>query len=402
MDKLKTLKGFRDFMPETMAVRSYVEKTLREVFEKYGFFELKTPTLEYLELLTGKYGNEAEKLIYKFKDPGGREVGMKYDLTVPLARVIAQNPNLPLPFKRFQIQPVFRAENTQKGRYREIYQCDIDTVGSASPLSDAEILAVISEGLQKLGFSKFTIRVNSRQVLFDVMKKSGVKDDMYMSAIQSIDKLDKKDKSQVEEELFEKGVDKEIVKNIFNNLSDAKPDKYLFQVMDFATKLGVENLKFDPTLSRGLDYYTGPIFETVVEEPKIGSITGGGRYDKLLNDLGGPDLPACGTSFGLDRLCDVIEELGMKKDIKSGKNTLVTVFAPELLDDSIKAAKILRSKGYNASLFLDSEVQLSKQLRYADRDNFDFVAIVGPDEVKTNSISLKDLKNKTQKKIDLS
>ncbi|KKU02651.1 MAG: Histidyl-tRNA synthetase, partial [Candidatus Amesbacteria bacterium GW2011_GWC2_45_19] len=263
-------------------------------------------TLEYAEVLLGKSGTEAEKLMYLFKDPGGRDVGLKYDLTVPLARVMTQYPNLPKPFKRYQIQPAFRAENTQKGRYREFYQCDIDTVGTASPLADAEILAVISDSLTALGFKEFKIRINSRQILF------GTTGDL--NVLQSIDKLDKKSVDEVRDELKQKNISGSEITNIFAKLETAQPNDNLRQIIDLAQKLGAKNIKFDARLVRGLDYYTGAIFETLVTEPKVGSITGGGRYDNLIKSLGGPDLPAVGTSFGLDRICDVIKELNLWPD----------------------------------------------------------------------------------------
>ena len=246
MSTSQTLKGFRDFLPETMAVRSRVINILKSVFEKYGFSELQTPTLEYAEVLLGKSGTEAEKLMYLFKDPGGRDVGLKYDLTVPLARVMTQYPNLPKPFKRYQIQPAFRAENTQKGRYREFYQCDIDTVGTASPLADAEILAVISDSLTALGFKEFKIRINSRQILF------GTTGDL--NVLQSIDKLDKKSVDEVRDELKQKNISGSEITNIFAKLETAQPNDNLRQIIDLAQKLGAKNIKFDARLVRGLDY----------------------------------------------------------------------------------------------------------------------------------------------------
>lgn len=403
MNEIQTLKGFRDFLPQKMAVRNEAIKRLREVFEKYGFEELQTPSLEYREVLLGKYGEEAEKLMYLFKDPGGRDVGLKYDLTVPLARVAASYPDLPKPFKRYQIQPVWRAEKPQKGRYREIYQCDIDTIGSSSPLSDAEIIAVINDSLEVLGFTNYKIRINSRSVLFSTMEKSGIPEKMWLSAIQSIDKLNKKPQEEIEKELTDKGLGFEQIQDIFGFLKKAEPDEFLKKVVDLAKKMGVkENLVFDPILSRGLDYYTGPIFESVVEEPKIGSVTGGGRYDKLLKTLGGPDLPATGTTIGLDRVCDVIEELNLWPDINpTPTKVLVTVFSKELLVQSIKAAKMLRGAGINTEIYSDERVKLDKQLKYADKKGIPFVVIIGPEEALKKSVVIKSLKTGEQKTVDL-
>ena len=402
MQKLQTIKGFRDFLPEKMAIRNEVIKRLKQVFEKYGFDELQTPSLEFQELLLGKYGAEAEKLMYLFEDPGKRKVGLKYDLTVPLARVLATNQELPKPFKRYQIQPVWRAENTQKGRYREFYQCDIDIVGSSSPISDAEILAVISDSLKSLGFNKFKIKINSRKILFSSMEKSGILENKWLTVAQSIDKLDKNDKEEVKRELIEKGLQKSNIDKLFNNLDSAIPDKYLSEVISFAKKLNVsESLEFTPTLSRGLDYYTGPIFETVVEEPKIGSITGGGRYDKLLKNLGGIDLLAVGTTIGLDRVCDVIEELNLWPNIqKTNSKVLVTIFSEELVEKSLEVTQSLREKNINTEIFQSVE-SLDKQLKYADKKGIPYVAIIGPEEVEKNIITLKDLNKKTQEKNSL-
>jgi len=377
-------------LPETMAVRSRVINILKSVFEKYGFSELQTPTLEYAEVLLGKSGTEAEKLMYLFKDPGGRDVGLKYDLTVPLARVMTQYPNLPKPFKRYQIQPAFRAENTQKGRYREFYQCDIDTVGTASPLADAEILAVISDSLTALGFKEFKIRINSRQILF------GTTGDL--NVLQSIDKLDKKSVDEVRDELKQKNISGSEITNIFAKLETAQPNDNLRQIIDLAQKLGAKNIKFDARLVRGLDYYTGAIFETLVTEPKVGSITGGGRYDNLIKSLGGPDLPAVGTSFGLDRICDVIKELNLWPDaVLTPTQVLVTIFSPELLDKSIELSIKLRQAGGGVELYPDDRIKLEKQLKYASQKGIPYVAILGPEEIAKNQVTVKNMFTGEQK-----
>lgn len=384
-------------MPQKMAIRNEAIRRLRGVFEKYGFAELQTPALEYQEVLLGKYGAEAEKLMYTFKDPGGRGVGLRYDLTVPLARVVASYPDLPKPFKRYQIQSAWRAENPQKGRYREFYQCDIDTVGSLSPLADAEIITITYDSLKSLGFDDFKIRINSRQVLFGVMEKSGIPKDKWLTTIQTLDKFDKKSKEEVEKELAKKGLESRKIRKIFDLLKKASPDNFLKLVIESAQKSGTKNLEFDPVLSRGLDYYTGPIFESVVEKPRIGSITGGGRYDQLLKTLGGPDLPATGTTIGLDRVCDVIEELNLWPEIsQTSTKVLVTVFSPKLLAQSIEVAKMLREKGINTELYPDEAAKLDKQLKYADKKGIPFVIIIGPEEAESNSVTIKNLKTKEQ------
>ncbi|MBP7118842.1 histidine--tRNA ligase [Candidatus Woesebacteria bacterium] len=397
----QTLKGFRDFFPEEMAVRKEVMRRLAVVFEKYGFEELATPALEYKEVLMGKYGEEAEKLMYLFNDPGERGVGLKYDLTVPLARAVANKGDIALPFKRYQMQPVWRAENTQKGRYREFYQCDIDIVGSSSPLADGEILAVISDSLSALGFENFSICVNSRTVLFAIMDKANVPTEKRLTAIQSLDKLDKKTKEEVQEELSKKGFDSDQITNMFQELGRATPDEYLTKTIETAEKLGAINIVFSPAISRGLDYYTGPIFETIVTEPKIGSLTGGGRYDNLLKTLGGPDLPAVGTTIGLERIIDVITELNLWPEIsKTTTQALVTIFNESLEEVSIETAKKLRARGINTELY-PTNAKLEKQLKYADRKKLQFVIIIGEEEVANGKVVVKNLVSGEQSTVSL-
>ena len=395
----RTLAGFRDFLPTDMIIRKKVMGILINIFQKYGFDPLENPTLEYQDILLGKSGAEAEKLMYLFKDPGSRDVGMRYELTVSTARVLAQYPTLPKPFKRYQIQPVWRADKPQKGRYREITQCDIDTFGTSSPLADAEIIAIIYEGLKGLGFKEFTVRINSRQILFQVMANAGISEDKYLTAIQSIDKLDKKTQEEVEKELEGKDFSVKSIRDIFASLKNISPDENLNEIFAGVEKLGVpkDYFKFDPILSRGLDYYTGVVFETAVTEPKIGSVTGGGRYDKLIGKFTGQDIAATGTSFGIDRICDVITELTLWPDLpKTSSRVLVTVFNPGLLSVSLSTLSNLRNLGINSEIFLDTASKLDKQLKYADQKGIPFAIIIGPDEAARNLVTVKDLRTKTQ------
>ena len=395
----RTLAGFRDFLPTDMIVRKKVMGILTNIFQKYGFDPLENPTLEYQDILLGKSGAEAEKLMYLFKDPGSRDVGMRYELTVSTARVLAQYPTLPKPFKRYQIQPVWRADKPQKGRYREITQCDIDTFGTTSPLADAEIIAIIYEGLKGIGFKEFTIRINSRQILFQVMANAGISEDKYLTAIQSIDKLDKKTQEEVEKELEAKGFSLKSIKDIFASLKNISPNDNLKDIFAAVEKLGVtkDYFKFDPILSRGLDYYTGVVFETAVTEPKIGSVTGGGRYDKLIGKFTGQDIAATGTSFGIDRICDVITELNLWPNTpKTSAKVLVTIFSKNLVDKSLEITSLLRENGINAEIYLDQNSKLDKQLKYADQKGIPFAIIIGPDEAAKNLITIKDLNKKMQ------
>lgn len=392
-----TLKGFRDFLPETMMVRNYVKKILIEVFESFGFQPLETPTLEYASVLRGKYGDEADKLTYFFKDAGDREVGLRYDLTVPSSRVLAAN-QLPLPFKRYQIQPVFRADNTQKGRYREFYQCDIDTFGSSSPLADAEIIAVIYTVLQKLNFKKYSIKINSRQVLFQIIDKIGAQESKN-SVLQSLDKYNKIGQDGVIKELISKGIKEDQITILFDYIKEAQPDEYLAQVFKAVERMGVpkEAYQFDPTLVRGLDYYTGPIFETYVDEPKIGSITGGGRYDQLVAQLGGPSTPAVGTTLGFERIIDSIIELNLLPDLpKTTTKVMVADFGSDTEGEMLTLVSKLRSANINTLLYPNPD-KLGKQFKYADSLGIQFVAMIGTDEAAKDLVTLKNMTTGEQK-----
>jgi len=407
MTKIKpqTLKGFRDFLPEEMAIRQKVIKTLKEVFESYGFQPLETPALEYAETLLGKSGDEAEKLAYSFKDRGGRKVGLRYDLTVPVSRVLAQyQDKITLPFKRYQIQNIWRAEKPQKGRYREITQCDIDSFGSSSPLADAEIIAIIYNGLKKLSFKEFVIKINSRQILFKIISSLNITQDKQLSIIRSIDKLEKVGLEGVRKEIKQLGLAEEKIKKLFSLIINVQPDENLKLLFKYLKWLGVEEkyLQFEPTLARGLDYYTGPIFEAVVEKPKIGTIVGGGRYDNLIADLGGPNIPATGVSFGLDRICDVIKEQKLWPNLSlTSTKVLVSVFSTEYLENSIEIANKLRIKNIPTELYLDPETKLDKQLKYADKKGIPFVIIIGPEEIKKKVVTIKEMKTGKQETLSL-
>lgn len=404
--KPQTLKGFRDFLPEEMAIRQKVIDTLRKVFESYGFQPLKTPSLEYSTTLLGKYGEEADKMVYTFKDKGGRDVGLIYDLSVPISKVLAlYSQKISLPFRRYQIQRIWRAEKPQKGRYREVLQCDIDSFGSSSPLADAEIVAIIYDCLKKLKFEKFTIRINSRQVVFRLMSDLGIKQEKkQLSVLRTIDKLDKISLVKVKQELKKKGLSSQRIEKLLSLIKSAHPDENLKQLFNYLNNWRMDKrfYKFDPTLVRGLDYYTGPVFETYVEKPKIGSITGGGRFDNLISDLGGPDIPATGTTIGLDRFCDVIKEVNLWPEVSpTPTKVLVTVFSPDYLKKSIEIANQLRDAGINTELYLDPEAKLDKQLKYADKKGIPFVIILGPEETKKKEAIVKNMKTGEQKNIRL-
>ena len=388
--KIQTLKGFRDYLPLEAKKRQYLINMLKTVFETYGFEPLETPVLEYEEILTGKYGEESEKLIYKFEDLGKRKVAMRYDQTIPLARVIAQYQNvLPFPFKRYQIQPVWRAENTQKGRLREFLQCDIDTVGTNTPESDAEILIIIADVLKKFKIADYKILINDRITFADLPTK----------AIIIIDKLKKIGKERVMRELSENGFDPEIL----NKINNSKTTPNLKQIIESSEKMGLDEGKifFDPTLARGLDYYTGTIIEVEIPGYSAGSVGGGGRYDNLIGIFSKKQIPAVGFSFGFDRIIEALEELNLFPNSFSITQILVTIFSQKLKDKSIELSSLLRSNNINAELYLDENAKMEKQLKYADNKGIPFVAIIGPEEVAKNVIVLKNMKTREQKALTL-
>lgn len=401
--KPQTLKGFRDFLPKEMAVRNYVKNILIEIFENYGFQPLETPALEYASVLKGKYSNETDdKLGYFFKDNGDRDIGLRYDLTVPTAKVLAiYNNEIQLPFKRYQIQPVWRAENTQRGRYREFVQCDIDIFGTTSPIADAEIISIIYIGTQKLNFKNAIIKINSRPILFDILSKSGIKNNQN-SVLQSIDKLDKIGENGVKKELIAKSLSNTQIDDIFKYIKLAQPDDNLKQVFSNLKALNIPDNAyiFDPTLVRGCDYYTGTIFEVCVTEPKMGAIGGGGRYDNLISTLGGPQIPAVGFAFGFERVVDVIQELNLLPQINESKiKILVANFGPETETNILNLISKLRDQNIPSIIYPDTD-KLGKQIKYADNMGITYLAIIGPDEAKNNQIMLKNLKTTEQKLVN--
>lgn len=403
MTKTQTLKGFRDFLPREVRKRQYVIDILKKVFGSYGFEPLETPALEYEEVLLGKYGAEGDKLMYRFADNGGRKVALRYDQTVPLARVVAEYQNqLPTPFKRYQIQPVWRAENTQKGRYREFLQCDIDIVGSRSPFSDAEIIAVTAKSLKKLGVGNFKILINDRRN-FSLTTSVKLSDKDFISVIRAIDKLKKIGREGVLKELEEIGINKEEAVNLLQELETREQSIYMKEIFKMLEQLGVDKnkLEYYPTLARGLDYYTGMIFEVEIEGYSAGSVAGGGRYDNLIGLFSGNNTPAVGVAFGFDRIIEAMDELGLFPPDLVTTKVLVTIFSPNLADKSLEISSRLRSNNINTEIWLDSEAKLDKQLKYADQKGIPYVVIIGPDETAKGTITLKSLKSQTQETLTL-
>lgn len=402
--QLQTLKGFRDFLPTQKRQREFVAQKIKTSFELFGFEPLETPTLEYASLLLGKYGNEADKLVYQFEDNGSRQVALRYDQTVPTARVLSQYQNeLPRQFRRYQMQNVFRADKPQKGRFREFAQCDIDIFGSTSSIADAEILACTFAAYRAIGFTEVELRVNDRETLLATLQPFATDKVSVLSIVQSIDKLDKLPADTVLAELVTKGLSPTNAQTALTELEQAQQSANLTAILDAAQQLGVPRsaLKFTPQLARGLDYYTGMIFEVLIPQYSGGSCGGGGRYDNLIQTLGGPAMPAVGMAFGFDRTVEAALELNLLPTSLSATQVLVTIFNSELSAAALKTAHLLRQAGINTELYPAPD-KLAKQLKLADQKNIPMVIVIGDDEAATNQIMVKDMATGTQQQTTVS
>lgn len=394
MIKPQTLKGFRDFLPQDAIKRNFLRDKIRKVFELWGYEPLETPTLEYLELFEGQIG-EDEKLFFKFEDQGGRKVAMRYDQTVPACRVVGQYQNeISLPFKRYQIQPAFRAENPQKGRYREFLQCDADIWGIPSPYADAEVIALSLAIYKELGFKKAIVKVNDRKIF---------KDYPY-DAIAAIDKLKKIGRDGTIEEMVKKGISKEKAEEYLNRITSMQPNETIKTIFSILATLGLEkdSYVFDPTIARSFAYSDGPIWEVEIPEYKAGSVLGGERFDALTKKISGRDVPGTGFAVGFDRTFEAMEELGLFPEQTTITKVLVTMFpdSPTLTQKSLEAASLLRASSINTEVYLDNAA-LEKQLKYANRKNIPFVIIIGLNEAERNEVTLKNMKTGEQKQLGL-
>lgn len=411
--KPQVLSGFRDYMPQQMILRQRIIGTFRTIFEKHGFEPLDTPALEHLEVLLGKAG-ENEKLMYQFRDHGEREVGLRYDLTVPLARVVAQHQNeLVLPFKRYHIAPVWRAEKPQRGRFREFWQCDADIVGSSSMIADAEAVSIAAEALTAVGLPNFVIQISHRRLLEGIAVTSGVSPDLAGSVYRSVDKLAKIGPSGVLKELVESGIDESAGRAVIDAVTQKgdpgdliealRPRMSAFdpglaalndleQLFDLLPALGVHRNAYtlDLSLARGLDYYTGPVYEATVTEPNVGSVVGAGRYDGLIGNFLGRDIPATGMSIGLERIIEVVEEFSLLPTPPTVAQVIVPVF-PDTLTESAALANELRDAGLRVDLSLLQNKSLGDQLKYAGRRGIPFAAIAGSKEIENQVVAIKDL-----------
>jgi histidyl-tRNA synthetase len=412
----RTLKGFPDFLPSRAMQREQMLDTLRRVFRSYGFAPIDTPVLEYTEILLAKGGEETDKQMYRFEDHGGRDVALRFDLTVPFARFAAQHINaLGTPFKRYHIGPVWRGENTQHGRYREFYQCDFDTIGTDANSADIEIALVVHDLLDALGFEGFTIHVNNRMVLNGLLDQLGLSD-RSAQVLRALDKLQKIGAEKVAAEMHQQagataaqtgaileavqveGSNDEILDQLQRQFGThqlaGQGIKNLRQLSSAFATAGIPDgrLVLDPSIARGLDYYTGTVYETLLDDlPGIGSICSGGRYDDLAGFYTKQHLPGVGASLGLYRLMDAMEDLGLLQEHNSTPAAVFIVyFVEEELGHYIALARSLRQAGIDTELYPEAK-GVGKQLKYADRKGFRVAVIGGPDELEKGVWQVKDL-----------
>lgn len=417
----------RDFLPSDVRKRDYVIGIIKQIYASYGFEPLETPSVENIETLMGKYGDEGGQLVFKILKRGEKldlsggeqgltDLALRYDLTVPLARVIANNKNeLPKFFKRYQIQPVWRADRPARGRFREFYQCDVDAIGSGSMVVEAELMSAVSEILNKLGFDDFTIRLNHRQVLTDILDTAHVPAALHTDALIAIDKFDKIGAEGVNAELVERGIsdtsaemlmaifaktqeillqEKDINRTIVANLINIVSNETLAelgQILKFANKAPII---IDPSLARGLSYYTGAIMEITVPD-LAGSLGGGGRYDGLIGMFGKEQIPACGFSLGLERILVVMEEKKMfPPEIAASRaaDVMVTIWDENSIVESLNLARELRKQGLCVTVYPEPD-KLGKQFKYADATGIPFVCVLGEEERSAKKVKLKDMRS---------
>lgn len=390
---LQPLKGFRDILPGDSWKRAWIQEIMTKTAESWGYEPTITPTLEPLALFEGEIG-EDEKLFFKFEDNGGRKVALRYDQTLPICRYLANNLNsLPLPFRRYQFQSVFRAENPQRGRYREFTQFDLDIFGVTSPSADAEVIAVNLETLLKIGFKKPVIIFNNR----DLMK------DIPYEAIVAIDKLKKIGRDGVIEDMINKGLSTSDANRYFETVSNIKPDQTITTMINYLENAGFSNeyYRFEPTLARSFSYSQGPIWELVIEDYTVGSIGGGERYDGLMERVSGMKIAATGMAYGFDRTVEAADQLGLIPNSKTKSVVLATIFNPNLQGETLKVATTLRQAGINTEIYPNPNDKIDKQFKYADKKNIPYAIVIGEQEQTSGVITLKNLATREQSTLPL-
>ena len=437
-------KGTRDFSSDVMMQRNYLFKTIQSAFQRFGFMPIETPAMENLDTLIGKYGEEGDRLIFKILNSGDylskaslgvdmtsksltkqiSEKALRYDLTVPFARYVVQNKNdITFPFKRYQMQPVWRADRPQKGRFREFYQCDADVVGSDSLLYEVELVQLYDEVFATLGLQDYSICINNRKVLSGIVESIG-ESEKFIDITAALDKLDKIGVEKVQEEMRIKGVDDEAIAKMIPlfELSGSNTNKLdkleLFLSNSEVGKKGVEELRFvlnmlsdlglrkaklelDITLARGLNYYTGAIFEVKTNEVQMGSIGGGGRYDDLTSIFGLKDVSGVGISFGVDRICLVLEELNLFPELLEASTQLMFVnFGEQEATYCMKLLKQLRDVGVNAEIY-PTAAKMKKQMNYANKKSVKYVVLVGENEMASGNLTVKNMSKGTQQSLTI-
>lgn len=424
MSEMRTVRGMRDLMGPEMEVRNYLMATVVEIFELYGFEPLDSPVMELWETLSAKGGEEVEAETFKFTDKGEREVGLRFDLTVPLARIVATNPHLPKPFKRYALGKAWRYDRPQAGRYREFEQADVDIIGTVSPAADAEVVLIALEFLKRVLESEYVIRINNRKVLRGMTEKAGVSDELAFECFRAIDKLDKIGKEGVLKELDERGIGKTesnfLIDAIMIKGSGTKALEKFRELLD-GSEIGIEGveeltlmaeifeesgvsewIEFDMSLARGLDYYTGPVFEgRYLGKPVVGSILGGGRYDHLIEKFGGQATPATGISLGIGRLIEVVLARGFGKELSKQ----LDVFIAPIKRPMLRYATSFQTKLIQAGLSCEVDLMdrnLKRLLKQADLKNSKFTVIVGERDIAKGEVSVRNMATKEtdQVKID--
>jgi histidyl-tRNA synthetase len=446
--KTQPARGMRDFLSADVRKREYVIGVIKDVYERYGFEPLETPAAENIETLMGKYGEEGNQLIYKIlkrgvhEKTGEADLALRYDLTVPLARVVAEyRDKLPKFFKRYQIQPVWRADRPMRGRFREFYQCDVDIVGSRSMLVETELIAAASEALQKLGFNDFVVRLNHREALTGLLACAGVPLAEHEATLVALDKLDKVGSEGVARELAERGIPEPVGKRLLDffsalaslehaadiaagddpsakrhglnsailgrlvefvgtNEKGARGVDDLRSILQYAAASGfAQRINIDPSLARGLSYYTGAIIEINVKD-LAGSLGGGGRYDNLIGMFSGQDVPACGFSLGVERIIVVMTDRGMFPShlVTSPADVMVTIWNEDSISDSVAIARDLRAWGLRVDLYPEAD-KLGKQFKYASERGIQVVVVLGDDEKARGEVAIKDMRSGEQRSV---
>ena len=384
----KLLKGFRDFTAKEIFFRQYLQEKVKKTFELFGFSPLETPALEYLSTFKTNIG-EDEKLFYQFKDNGDREVALRYDQTVPTCRYVALNHNeIQFPYKRYQIQPVWRAEKPQKGRYREFLQCDADIFGVKGAEADAEVIALGIEIFKNLGFTDFVVKINDRSLFKDVP----------YAVIVAIDKLPKIGEQEVIKEIVSKGYNVSQAEGFLKQVSSVKPNKTLMAIFSYLETLGIENkyYMFAPDIARSFSYSNGPIWEIVIPGFTAGSVLGGERFDNLVGKFSSQEIPGTGFGLGFDRTLEAMAQFGLLPEFISQTKVLVTVFSQELFPQSLKLTSRFRKEDINTEIYSVVNHNLNRQLKYASSQKIPYVVVLGEDEIKKNLIMVKNMEQKSQ------